>query len=197
VRTPPRVGRGRDDRRRGRLPESLRLDGDELASLEGLDDLNNVARSTEQSITTLSGGNQQRCVLGKWLAALAHARRVDLRHRRQRQGRPPDHRPDRCPGVAVRMISSELPEVIGRSDRIYVMRDGGVAVEIADRPGMSQERFVDYICQGERVRGAAGVPKPCAEARRRCGSPLALMGGRNRSQHERDSPHRRDIDRWR
>ena len=51
-------------------------------------------------------------------------------------------------GVAVLMISSELPELIGISDRIYVMREGGVIAELAAGPGLTQEKVVEYICLG-------------------------------------------------
>ena len=64
----------------------------------------------------LSGGNQQKVVIGKWLAAgsqALHLRRADARHRRRSQGR--DLRPDRplvAEGAAVLMIQSELAEIV-------------------------------------------------------------------------------------
>ena len=45
-------------------------------------------------------------------------------------------------GVGVLMISSELSELIGISDRVYVMRDGGVAAELEAGPELTQERVV-------------------------------------------------------
>ena len=45
-------------------------------------------------------------------------------------------------GVAILMISSELPELIGISDRVYVMREGGVVAELEAGPELTQERVV-------------------------------------------------------
>jgi ABC-type sugar transport system ATPase subunit len=124
--------------------------------------LNVVARSAEQSVATLSGGNQQRCVLGKWLATRPRLLMLDEPTRGiDVSAKAEIHRIiDRIAGtgVAVLMISSELPELIGMSDRIYVMRDGGLAAEIADRADMSQERIVDLICQSEPLRPPAPSP---------------------------------------
>jgi ABC-type sugar transport system ATPase subunit len=48
-------------------------------------------------------------------------------------------------GVAILMISSELPELIGISDRVYVMREGGVVSELEAGPDLTQERVVAYM----------------------------------------------------
>ena len=48
-------------------------------------------------------------------------------------------------GVAILMISSELPELIGLSDRVYVMREGGVVSELEAGPDLTQERVVAYM----------------------------------------------------
>jgi ribose transport system ATP-binding protein len=45
-------------------------------------------------------------------------------------------------GVSVLMVSSELPYLIGISDRAYVMREGGVAAELRAGPEVTQERVV-------------------------------------------------------
>ena len=47
-------------------------------------------------------------------------------------------------GVAVMMISSDMPELIGMSDRIYVMRGGAVVAEIKDKAEMTQENILSY-----------------------------------------------------
>jgi len=125
----------------------------ERSKVEGLvGELSVVARSIEQPVATLSGGNQQRCVLAKWLATAPKllildepTRGIDVGAKAQIHGLI-----DRiaAAGVAVLMISSELPELIGMSDRIYVMREGGVVAELAAGPDLTQERVVQYICVG-------------------------------------------------
>ncbi|MDP7205023.1 MAG: ATP-binding cassette domain-containing protein, partial [Pirellulaceae bacterium] len=96
-----------------------------------------------QRTETLSGGNQQKVVLAKWLQKNAQlvifdepTRGIDvgakyeiylLMNELARQGK------------AILMISSELPEVLGMSDRVLVMHEGMVSGEIADPAAASQE----------------------------------------------------------
>ena len=47
-------------------------------------------------------------------------------------------------GKAIIMISSELPEVIGMSDRIIVMRNGKISGEVTDVASTTQEALLDY-----------------------------------------------------
>ncbi|MDE0838381.1 MAG: D-xylose ABC transporter ATP-binding protein, partial [Kiritimatiellae bacterium] len=47
-------------------------------------------------------------------------------------------------GKAIIMISSELPEVIGMSDRIIVMRNGEISGEVTDVASTTQEALLDY-----------------------------------------------------
>ena len=129
-----------------------------------LRELDVVARSPEQSIATLSGGNQQRCVLGKWLATGPRllildepTRGIDVNAKAQIH-RLVDEIAGR--GVAVLMISSELPELIGMSDRIYVMREGSIVVELQAGEGMTQERIVDFICAGDAAQRSAPRAAP-------------------------------------
>ena len=97
----------------------------------------------EQTVATLSGGNQQKVVLSKWLATNADififdepTRGIDvgakyeiylLMHKLADEGK------------AIIMISSELPEVLGMSDRIIVMHEGRIKKEIADVRNARQE----------------------------------------------------------
>ena len=86
-----------------------------------------ASRSTS-SVAGLSGGNQQKIVLAKWLAARCRdsdPRRADARRRRWREGGDP--RADRrlaSRGAGVLLISSELPEVLNLCTRIIVLREG-------------------------------------------------------------------------
>ncbi|QBX54506.1 sugar ABC transporter ATP-binding protein [Nocardioides seonyuensis] len=93
------------------------------------------ARSMAQEAQFLSGGNQQKVVLTRWLAAGPGVVLMDEPTRGIDVGAK--HaiyevmRSLAADGVAVLMVSSELPEVIGMSDRIVVMRDGRLAGELA------------------------------------------------------------------
>jgi len=107
----------------------------------------------------LSGGNQQKVVLARWLAlasAGTAARRADAGRRRRREGGDlPAHPRDHRPGVAVLMISSELPEVLGMSDRILVLREGRVAGVL---PGQgTDERTVMALATGVEEQDVMSV----------------------------------------
>lgn len=108
------------------------------------------ARSLEEEVRYLSGGNQQKVVLGKWLATKPDilifdepTRGIDIGaraaiHELMRQLANE--------GTAIIMISSELPEVIGMSDRIVVLREGRIAGELS---AGSREEDVMRLATGE------------------------------------------------
>jgi ABC-type sugar transport system ATPase subunit len=126
----------------------------EQAQASGLiEQLSVVARSVEQPVATLSGGNQQKCVLGKWLSTAPRLLILDEPTRGIDVGAKAQiHKLiDQIAGtgVAILMISSELPELIGMSDRIYIMRAGAVVAEMTAGPGLTQEKVVEYSCLGE------------------------------------------------
>jgi rhamnose transport system ATP-binding protein len=83
----------------------------------------------------LSGGNQQKVVLGKWLATGPKVLIIDEPTRGIDVGTKAEvHRlmsELAGQGLAVLMISSELPEVLGMADRVLVMREGRLVQEIA------------------------------------------------------------------
>jgi rhamnose transport system ATP-binding protein len=87
------------------------------------------------SVRTLSGGNQQKVVLGKWLATDPKLPIVDEPTRGIDVGTKSEvHRmlsELAGRGLAVLMISSELPEVLGMADRVYVMREGRLTGELS------------------------------------------------------------------
>jgi ABC-type sugar transport system ATPase subunit len=102
------------------------------------------AHSTEQVVNKLSGGNQQKVVLGKWLASNPRVLIMDEPTRGIDVGAKAEiHRlmsQLAQQGLAILMISSELPEIMGMSDRILVMREGRIVAEFS-RAQASQEQI--------------------------------------------------------
>jgi ABC-type sugar transport system ATPase subunit len=96
-------------------------------------ELNIRAYSVEQVVNKLSGGNQQKVVVGKWLASRPHVLIMDEPTRGIDVGAKAEiHRMMSelaQQGLALLMISSELPEIMGMSDRIVVMREGRAVAE--------------------------------------------------------------------
>lgn len=101
--------------------------------------------SHETKTATLSGGNQQKVVLAKWLAIKPAILILDEPTRGIDVGAKAEiHRimSDLArEGVAIIMISSELPEILGMSDRILVMHEGRVTGELS-REEASQEKIM-------------------------------------------------------
>ena len=95
----------------------------------------------------LSGGNQQKVILAKWLNAQCRillidepTRGVDVGAKREIYALLRDLA---ARGTAIVMVSSELPEVIGISDRIVVMREGRIAVTLEGREA-TEERVMAH-----------------------------------------------------
>lgn len=107
--------------------------------------------STKTLAISLSGGTQQKVVLAKWLCSKAKififdepTRGIDvgakvevhdLMNQLAKQG------------AAILMISSELPEILGMSDRIYVMCEGKIAAEF-NRDDATQEKILTFAMGG-------------------------------------------------
>jgi ABC-type sugar transport system ATPase subunit len=98
-----------------------------------IEKLNIRAYGPHQIVGKLSGGNQQKVVVGKWLATTPRILIMDEPTRGIDVGAKAEiHRlmsELAQQGLAILMISSELPEVLGMSDRILVMREGRVVAE--------------------------------------------------------------------
>ncbi|MPY98029.1 MAG: ATP-binding cassette domain-containing protein [Actinophytocola sp.] len=86
------------------------------------------------AVSTLSGGNQQKVVLAKWLATAPTVLIVDEPTRGIDVGTKAEvHRllsGLAAQGVAIVMVSSELPEVLGMADRVLVMHEGRITAEL-------------------------------------------------------------------
>jgi len=100
-----------------------------------------------QRVMLLSGGNQQKVVLARWLLTEADififdepTRGIDVGAKVEVYRLMNDLLAN---GAAIIMISSELPEVLGMSDRILVMRGGRIVAEL-DRASATQERIMTY-----------------------------------------------------
>jgi rhamnose transport system ATP-binding protein len=143
-----------EDRRQQGLVMDMSIDQNvALASLSRLSRLGLIRRSSERalaatwagklqlkfgrmrnSVSTLSGGNQQKVVLAKWLARAPQLLIIDEPTRGIDVGTKAEvHRILDglvADGMAVLMISSELPEVLGMADRVLVLREGRLTAEL-------------------------------------------------------------------
>ncbi|RKS09049.1 monosaccharide ABC transporter ATP-binding protein (CUT2 family) [Nocardiopsis sp. Huas11] len=108
-------------------------------------------------VSTLSGGNQQKVVLAKWLSTEPRVLFVDEPTRGIDVGTKAEvHRLLSSlagEGLAIVMVSSELPEVLGMADRVLVMHEGRVTAEL-DR-AQADEESVMYAATGQRPSEAA------------------------------------------
>ena len=119
---------------------------EEAITQEFIDKMHTKTPSQEQAVTNLSGGNQQKVMIGRWLATNpkilildeptrgvdvgAKAEIYEIMNKLTKQG------------VSIIMISSELPEIINMSDRVYVMYDGKVTGCISYEEGLTQEAIM-------------------------------------------------------
>ncbi|WP_108660483.1 sugar ABC transporter ATP-binding protein [Acuticoccus kandeliae] len=114
------------------------------------------AGSFAQAIATLSGGNQQKAILARWLALkprvllfVEPTRGVDVN---AKAGIYRAMRELARAGAAIMMVSSDLPEVLGVADRILVMQAGRI---VSERPRGTTEAEIMHDATGEAHRVAA------------------------------------------
>ena len=116
--------------------------GERRLAEEGVARFSVKTSSVDEIAGRLSGGNQQKIVLGKWLANNPKLLILDEPTRGIDVGAKAEiHRlmgELAATGVAILMISSELPEVLGMSDRVLVMREGRLVAEF-DRAQATSE----------------------------------------------------------
>jgi ribose transport system ATP-binding protein len=118
---------------------------EKLVAEKYVDELRIATPNVERETLTLSGGSQQKVVLSKWLLREAKTLILDEPTRGIDIGakleiyRLMDELASR--GVAILMISSDLPEILGMSDRILVMHKGKIVGEL-DRDEATEERIM-------------------------------------------------------
>ena len=114
-------------------------------ALHYVDALSIATPGIGQTVSNLSGGNQQKVVLAKWLSSKPKLLIMDEPTRGIDVGAKAEvhalmsHLAQE--GMGILMISSEMPEIIGMSDRVMVMCQGRITGEFA-RPNLSQEEIM-------------------------------------------------------
>ncbi len=124
---------------------------DEIVAAEKYKKLINVkANSIDQTVSSLSGGNQQKVVLAKWMLTEPDilildepTRGIDVGAKYEIYCAINDLAKS---GKAVIVISSEMPEIIGTCDRIYVINEGKIAGELS-KEEVTQEKIMKCIMQ--------------------------------------------------
>lgn len=115
-------------------------------------ELNIVTPNARQLVHNLSGGNQQKVVLAKWLYSECDllifdepTRGIDIGARQEIY-----HVMDALTkkGTSILMVSSDLPEIMTIADRVYVMREGRIVAEL-DCETTSQEEVIAYATGGK------------------------------------------------
>ena len=118
-------------------------------SLEAVDKYSIKTPSIFKQVVELSGGNQQKVILGRWTSKkmVTKVLILDEPTKGIDVGTKAEIYQQVCnfakEGIGVIFISSELPEVIGVSDRIYVMREGKIT-GCVDREDATEEKILSY-----------------------------------------------------
>ena len=117
--------------------------------------------SLNQLIKNLSGGNQQKALISRWLLTVPDVLMIDEPTRGIDVGAKSEiHRLMSMlaqEGKAIIMVSSELPEVLGMSDRILVMHEGRICGELS-REEANQESVMHLATGGDEVAASEGNP---------------------------------------
>ena len=119
---------------------------EEMITQEYIDMMDTRTPSQEQLMGNLSGGNQQKVMIGRWLATSPKilildepTRGVDVGAKSEIYGIMNELVKD---GMSIIMISSELPEILNMSDRVYVMCDGRITGCFSHEECVTQEEIM-------------------------------------------------------
>jgi simple sugar transport system ATP-binding protein len=164
-----RIAFANEDRRDGGIIEELSVRDNIILALQGIrgwakpisraerdalverfmESLLIVAPGPDAPARQLSGGNQQKVLLARWLATRPHVlvldeptRGVDIAAKVEIQARVAEMARE---GVAVVFISSELDEVVRLSDRIVILKDRRKIGEMSNGPGLSVDTIIEMI----------------------------------------------------
>jgi ribose transport system ATP-binding protein len=125
----------------------LNLGKEKEVSQKYIEDLTIATPSHQRIVKFLSGGTQQKVVVAKWLCTNSRVfifdeptRGIDVGAKAEIHGLMRELVKN---GAAILMISSELPEILGMSDRIYVMREGSIVAEMGCEKA-TQEKVIAY-----------------------------------------------------
>ncbi|WP_181539481.1 sugar ABC transporter ATP-binding protein [Micromonospora saelicesensis] len=114
-------------------------------------------RDVDRPVRTLSGGNQQKVVVGRWLLGGTKLLLLDEPTRGVDVGARAELyqviRALAAQGVGVLLVSSEVPEVLGLADRVLVMREGRVVREAAAGE-LDENTVLDLVMAGSLMEGA-------------------------------------------
>lgn len=130
---------------------------DRATAVHSVEQLSISSSSIEQKVRDLSGGNQQKVVLGKWLMVGPRILILDEPTRGVDVGGKAEIyeliRDLARQEIAIIMISSELPEIMGLSDRIIVMREGEMVGELYGEDASEEEimALATGASQGQEV----------------------------------------------
>ena len=127
---------------------------DQLAE-EAISDLKIKTPTADEVVGQLSGGNQQKVVIGKWINTDADIYIFDEPTRGIDVGAKVEvyNIMNRLvlAGKCVIMISSELPEIIGMSDRVIIMREGRVMGELSKKTDVLNQEIIMKAAWGGKI----------------------------------------------
>ena len=114
-----------------------------------ISDLSIKCADRDQAVSQLSGGNKQKVVFGKWIGRGSEVlildcptRGVDIGVKRAMYQLMTELKNE---GKSIVMISEEMPELMGMSDRLIIMKDGKITHEFARSASLSDAEIIQYM----------------------------------------------------
>jgi L-arabinose transport system ATP-binding protein len=125
--------------------------------------LNVRTPSLDQEVGKLSGGNQQKVVLARWLAAKPKVlildeptRGIDVGAKAEIYGLIDEMANE---GLGIMFISSEMPEILGLADRVYVMQNGRITGELSGSEATEEKILELAMVDDLTTFDAEGIPE--------------------------------------